>query len=101
MPPQPQPKGQRIIPSWGTEDELYEIIKDILDNGHREVFEPGGPLTGAEIANVLGQSEGNGRKVRQRLIKTYAAERGVDLPPRATIDQVFAAFAHPMTAVSP
>ncbi|MDI3102016.1 DUF2637 domain-containing protein [Streptomyces sp. AN-3] len=101
VPPQPQPKGQRIIPSWGTEDELYEIIKDILDNGHREVFEPGGPLTGAEIANVLGQSEGNGRKVRQRLIKTYAAERGVDLPPRATIDQVFAAFAHPMTAVSP
>ncbi|MEU9354978.1 DUF2637 domain-containing protein [Streptomyces griseoloalbus] len=101
VPPQPQPQGQRIIPSWSTEDELYEIIKDILDNGHREVFEPGGPLTGAEIANVLGQSEGNGRKVRQRLIKTYAAERGVDLPPRATIDQVFAAFAHPMTAVSP
>ncbi|QFG13271.1 membrane protein [Streptomyces phage Gilgamesh] len=103
VPPQPQgqPQGQRIIPSWSTEDELYVIIKDILDNGHREVFEPGGPLTGAEIANVLGQSEGNGRKVRQRLIKTYAAERGVDLPPRATIDQVFAAFAHPMTAVSP
>ncbi|MFE6639488.1 DUF2637 domain-containing protein [Streptomyces tendae] len=99
--PQPQPKGQRIIPPWSTEDELYEIIKDVLNNGHREVFEPGGPLTGAEIANVLGQSEGNGRKVRQRLIKTYAAERGVDLPPRATIDQVFTAFAHPMTAVSP
>ncbi|MFE1206343.1 DUF2637 domain-containing protein [Streptomyces sp. NPDC058762] len=99
--PQPQPKGQRIIPSWSTEDELYEIIKDVLDNGHREVFEPGGPLTGGEIANVLGQSEGNGRKVRQRLIKTYAAERSVDLPPRATIDQVFAAFGQPVTAAHP
>ncbi|MEE1764433.1 DUF2637 domain-containing protein [Streptomyces sp. SP18BB07] len=99
--PQPQGQGQGRIPQWSTEDELYVIIKDILDNGHREVFEPGGPLTGAEIAGVLGQSEGNGRKVRQRLIKTYAAERGIDLPPKATIDQVFAAFAHPLTPVSP
>ncbi|MGY4935988.1 DUF2637 domain-containing protein [Streptomyces sp. 900116325] len=99
--PQPQPQGQRVIPPWSTEDDLYEIVKDVLDNGHREVFEPDGPLTGKEIANVLGQSEGNGRKVRQRLIKTYAAERGVDLPPKATIDDVFTAFAHPLTAVSP
>lgn len=102
--PQPQPQqgqgqGQYSVPQWSTEDELYEIIKDVLDNGHREVFD--GPLTGAEIASVMGQSEGNGRKVRSRLIKTYAAERGIDLPPKATIDQVFAAFAHPMTAVSP
>ncbi|MFJ4880083.1 DUF2637 domain-containing protein [Streptomyces sp. NPDC088745] len=103
VPPQqqPQPKGQRIIPPWSTEDDLYEIIKGVLDNGHREVFDPDGPLTGKEIALVLNQSEGNGRKVRSRLIKTYAAERGIDLPPRATIDQVFTAFAHPMTAVSP
>lgn len=95
----PQPQGQ--IPTWGTENELYDIIKDVLDNGHREVFEPGGLLTGTEIAKVLGQSEGNGRKVRQRLIKTYAAERDVDLPAKATIDQVFTAFAQPLTAVSP
>ncbi|MFE6185447.1 DUF2637 domain-containing protein [Streptomyces sp. NPDC056465] len=99
--PQPQPQGQRIIPPWSTESELYVIIKDILDNGRREVFEPGGGLTGAEIASVLGQTDGNGRKVRQRLIKTYAAERGVALPARASIDDVFAAFAHPLTPVSP
>ncbi|MFI8206704.1 DUF2637 domain-containing protein [Streptomyces sp. NPDC085937] len=101
QPPQQQPQGQYAVPKWSTEDELYEIIKDVLDNGRREVFEPGGALTGSEIAGVMGQSEGNGRKVRQRLIKTYAAERGIDLPPRATIDQVLAAFARPMTAVSP
>lgn len=102
VPSQPQPpKQQGRIPQWSTEDELYVIIKDVLDNGHREVFEPGGPLTGGEIAAVLNQSEGNGRKVRQRLIKTYAAERSIDLPPRASIDDVFAAFAHPLTAVSP
>ncbi|GAA5070292.1 DUF2637 domain-containing protein [Streptomyces similanensis] len=99
--PQPQPQGQRTIPPWSTEDELYVIIKDVLDNGYREVFEPDGPLTGKEIAAVLGQSEGNGRKVRQRLIKTYAAERGVDLPPRATPADVFAAFGHPVTAGTP
>ncbi|MGX1907599.1 DUF2637 domain-containing protein [Streptomyces phaeochromogenes] len=97
----PQSPAQRIIPGWNTEDELYEIIKDVLDNGRREVFEPGGPLTGVEIARVMGQSEGNGRKVRGRLIKTYAAERGVALPPRTSIGQVFVAFAHPMAAVSP
>lgn len=99
--PTPPKQQGRIIPPWSTEDELYVIIKDVLDNGHREVFEPGGPLTGSEIATVLNQSDGNGRKVRQRLIKTYAAERGIDLPPKATIDDVFAAFAHPLTAVSP
>ncbi|MCX4976423.1 DUF2637 domain-containing protein [Streptomyces sp. NBC_00620] len=98
---QPQSQPQRGIPHWSSEDGLYEIIKDVIDNGHREVFEPGGPLTGGEIASVLGHSEGNGRKVRQRLIKIYAAERGVTLPPRATIDDVFTAFAHPLTAVSP
>jgi hypothetical protein len=80
------------MPEWRTEDDLYEIIKWVLDNGYRDLFS--GPLTGAEIANVLDQSEGNGRKVRGRLIKTYAAERGIDLPPKATVDQVFAAFGH-------
>ncbi|MEU5748254.1 DUF2637 domain-containing protein [Streptomyces sp. NPDC047726] len=94
-------QGQSRIPKWSTEDELYDIIKDVLDNGHREAFEPGGGLTGAEIANVLGHTEGNGRKVRQRLIKTYAAERSIDLPPRATIEQVLAAFAHPLTTANP
>ncbi|MER6616397.1 DUF2637 domain-containing protein [Streptomyces xantholiticus] len=105
--PEPEPKAPAVeeqdvpapvqIPEWHTEDELYDIIKWVLDNGYRDLFS--GPLTGAEIANVLDQSEGNGRKVRGRLIKTYAAERGVDLPPKATVDQVFAAFGHAMTPV--
>ncbi|GAA2438996.1 DUF2637 domain-containing protein [Streptomyces glaucus] len=103
--PAPQPKptapatqdeeasvGPTTVPEWRTEDDLYEIIKWVLDNGYRDLFS--GPLTGAEIAAVLDQSEGNGRKVRARLIKTYAAERGINLPPRATVDQVFAAFGH-------
>jgi hypothetical protein len=99
--PQPQPQGQWAIPPYSTEDELYVIIKDVLDNGRREVFDATGPLTGAEIAKALNQSEGNGRKVRARLIKTYAAERNIDLPAKATIEAVFAAFGHAMTAVSP
>ncbi|MFJ2745296.1 DUF2637 domain-containing protein [Streptomyces sp. NPDC087440] len=78
------------LPKWKTQQELYAIIKWVLDNGHRELFD--GPLTGISIANVLGQSEGNGRKVRTRLIKEYAAERGVDLPSRASTEEVFAAF---------
>jgi hypothetical protein len=88
------------IPEWSTEDELYEIIKHVIDHGYREAFEPGGPLTGVEIAKVMGQTDGNGRKVRQRLIKTLAAERGVALPQKATIGEVFAAFGHPVTAAS-
>ncbi|MFE4575744.1 DUF2637 domain-containing protein [Streptomyces chartreusis] len=99
--PQLRPQGQWSIPSWRTEDELYQVIRDVIDNGHREAFGPDGPLTGKEIAAVLGQSEGNGRKVRARLIKTYAAERDVALPPRAGIADVFAAFGHPLTAVTP
>ncbi|MCD9903232.1 DUF2637 domain-containing protein [Streptomyces sp. MT29] len=90
------PAAQQV-PEWHTEGELYEIIKWVLDNGYRALFN--GPLTGAEIAAVLDQSEGNGRKVRSRLIKTYAAERGIALPAKASVDQVFAAFGHTLTPV--
>ncbi|WP_406150720.1 DUF2637 domain-containing protein [Streptomyces anulatus] len=97
QPPQP---GQYALPPWNTQAELYEVIKVVLDNGRREVFDADGPLTGAKIAAVLGCSEGQGRKVRARLIKEYAAERDVLLP-GASIDQAFAAFGQPLTAVSP
>ncbi|MFE2181331.1 DUF2637 domain-containing protein [Streptomyces sp. NPDC059455] len=83
------------VPKWSTEDELYEIIKRAIDTGSREAFN--GPLTGAEIAHVLGQSDGNGRKVRARLMKTYAEEKGVSLPQGATVDDVFAAFGRALT----
>ncbi|MFJ2225516.1 DUF2637 domain-containing protein [Streptomyces anulatus] len=98
---QPSPQGQYALPPWSTQAELYEVIKEILDNGRREMFDADGPLTGAKIAAVLRCSEGQGRKVRARLIKEYAAERDVLLPTGASIDQVFAAFGQPLTAVSP
>ncbi|MFB6630050.1 DUF2637 domain-containing protein [Streptomyces sp. NPDC056362] len=97
----PPPPGPGAVPAWSTEDELYQVLKDVLDSGRRDVFEPGGPLTGGEVARVLGQSEGNGRKVRLRLCKTYAAERSVALPPKPTMDQILEAFANARTAVGP
>ncbi|SEE83904.1 Protein of unknown function [Streptomyces sp. 2131.1] len=92
-PGEPQPY---VVPSWSTEGELREILVQVIDGKHRDVFD--GPLTGAAIAEVLGQSEGNGRKVRGRIIKEYAAQRGVQIPPRATVDDVFAAFDQALTA---
>ncbi|MFJ4084859.1 DUF2637 domain-containing protein [Streptomyces iakyrus] len=90
---EPQPY---VVPSWSTEQELREILVEVIDGKHRDVFD--GPLTGAAIAEVLGQSEGNGRKVRGRIIKEYAAQKGVQIPPRATVDDVFAAFDQALTA---
>jgi hypothetical protein len=85
-----------VVPAWNTEEELREIIAQVIDGGHRDVFD--GPLTGAAIAEVLGQSEGNGRKVRGRIIKEYAAQKGVLLPQPATVDAVFASFDQALTA---
>ncbi|MFI5990304.1 DUF2637 domain-containing protein [Streptomyces sp. NPDC051362] len=99
VPPQP-PQSQYVVPPYSTEGELYLIIQDALNNGHRELFDSTGPLTGGEIGNALGQSEGNGRKVRTRLIKTYAAKRGIALPAKVTVDAAFEAFGH-RTPVSP
>ncbi|MEU1275392.1 DUF2637 domain-containing protein [Streptomyces sp. NPDC005799] len=93
----PQPQGG--IPQWSTEGELYEIIKDVIDNGRREVFN--GPLTGKAIGLVLGKHEGEGRKVRSRLIKTYAATKGISIPDKASMSQVFALFGQALTSVNP
>ncbi|MFK0279564.1 DUF2637 domain-containing protein [Streptomyces sp. NPDC090499] len=87
------------IPAWSTEDELRTVIAQVIDGGHRKLFD--GPLTGAAIADVLGQSEGNGRKVRGRIIKEYAAQKGVLLPQPVTVDAVFAAFGQALTAAQP
>ncbi|MCX5182669.1 DUF2637 domain-containing protein [Streptomyces sp. NBC_00268] len=84
------------LPEWRTEAELREIIPQVIDGRHRDVFD--GPLTGAAIAEVLGQSQGNGRKVRARCIKDYASAKGVTIPPKATVDDVFAAFDQALTA---
>lgn len=90
---------QGSIPQWSTEGELYLIIKDAIDNGRREVFN--GPLTGREIGLVLGKHEGEGRKVRGRLIETYAATKGVIIPDKATLDDIFALFGQALTPVNP
>ncbi|MFI6142343.1 DUF2637 domain-containing protein [Streptomyces griseus] len=96
----PQP-GPYDPPRFSTEAELYEVIKDVIDNGRRELFHADGPLAGARLATALGCSEGHSRKIRARVIKGYAAERGVSLPTAASVDQVFEAFGHSLTAVSP
>ncbi|MGW4086988.1 DUF2637 domain-containing protein [Streptomyces sp. NPDC004822] len=86
-----------VVPAWSTEEELRQIITQVIDGRHRDVFD--GPLTGGEIANVLGfESDGHGRKVRGRIIKEYAAQKGVQIPPRASVDDVFAAFDQALTA---
>ncbi|WP_265582722.1 DUF2637 domain-containing protein [Streptomyces ferrugineus] len=93
------PAQQGGIPQWSTEGELYEIIKDVIDNGRRDVFN--GPLTGRAIGLVLGKHEGEGRKVRSRLIKTYAATKGISIPDKATMNQVFALFGQALTPANP
>ncbi|MFI7415390.1 DUF2637 domain-containing protein [Streptomyces sp. NPDC049627] len=90
---EPQPY---VVPAWSTEEELRAIIAEVIDGGHRDVFD--GPLTGAAIAEVLGQHEGSGRRTRSRIIKEYAAQKGVLLPQPATVDAVFAAFDQALTA---
>lgn len=75
------------------------IIKDAIDNGRREVFN--GPLTGREIGLVLGKHPGEGRKVRGRLIETYAATKGIIIPKKATLDDIFALFGQALTPVNP
>ncbi|WP_240982070.1 MULTISPECIES: DUF2637 domain-containing protein [unclassified Streptomyces] len=84
------------MPAWSNEEELQRAIAWTLDGGHRELFS--GPLTGAEIAKVLGQHEATGRKVRTRLVKTHAAQRNIALPPRPSIDEIFQAFAEARTS---
>lgn len=96
-PPQASDAEPFEVPTWSTEEELRDIIATVLEDGHRDAFD--GPLTGARIAEVLNQSEGNGRKVRQRIIKELAAARNIQLPQPATPDAVFAAFAHSRTPV--
>ncbi|MFF7838755.1 DUF2637 domain-containing protein [Streptomyces ossamyceticus] len=95
VPAQPQAS----IPQWSTEGELYEIIKDAIDNGRREVFN--GPLTGKAIGLVLGKHPGEGRKVRGRLIETYAATKGIIIPDKATLDEVFVLFSQALTSANP
>ncbi|WP_234491343.1 DUF2637 domain-containing protein [Streptomyces sp. MBT33] len=92
-------QSQASIPQWSTEGELYEIIKDAIDNGRREVFN--GPLTGKAIGLVLGKHEGEGRKIRLRLIKTYAATKGISIPDRAGIDEALVLFGQALTPVNP
>ncbi|MGY1502886.1 DUF2637 domain-containing protein [Streptomyces sp. QTS52] len=93
------PQTQGGIPQWSTESELYEIIKDVIDNGRREVFN--GPLTGRAIGLVLGKSQGEGRKVRGRLIETYAATKGIIIPDKATLDDVYVLFNQALTPAGP
>lgn len=74
-----------------TENELYEVVVAALEAGEAERFGQGGDLTGAGMGRLLKQSEGNGRKVRNRLLTRYAAhlsDQGVEVPEDFTVEDL-------------
>ncbi|OVZ99489.1 hypothetical protein B9W64_37480 [Streptomyces sp. CS159] len=71
-----------------TEAEVYDMIKDAIQARDADRFNTG-DLTGSAIGRAMGQTAQNGRKVRRRLLKTYAAnESGQILPENFTVEDV-------------
>ncbi|MET8696817.1 DUF2637 domain-containing protein [Streptomyces bauhiniae] len=76
-----------------TQEELYREIVAALEAGEGHRFHKGGDLTGVGVGKLLGQSGGNGRKVRIALLSRYAAElseRGHSIPSIFTIEDLMA-----------
>ncbi|MGW2496282.1 DUF2637 domain-containing protein [Streptomyces pseudogriseolus] len=74
-----------------TEAEVYEMIKEAIQARDADRFNVG-DLTGSAIGRAMGQTAQNGRKVRRRLLKTYAAnESGQTLPENFTVEDVMTA----------
>ncbi|MET9776125.1 DUF2637 domain-containing protein [Streptomyces sp. NPDC006367] len=75
-------------PAVLTEAQVYEMIKDAIQARDADRFNSG-DLTGSAIGRAMGQTAQNGRKVRRRLLKTYAAnESGQILPENFTVEDV-------------
>lgn len=72
-----------------SEATMYDIVKAAIEAGEVERFKsPNGDLTGSAIGRAMGQSAGNGRKVRHRLLSRYAAENNIELGPEFTVDEL-------------
>ncbi|MGW3628511.1 hypothetical protein, partial [Streptomyces sp. NPDC000880] len=58
----------------------------------RNRFEPGGDLSGAAMGRRLGQTAQNGRKVRIRLLKRYAANTGQRVDKEFNVEELVTAI---------
>lgn len=71
-----------------TEEELYLKVKEALRAGLTDLFAPGGSLSGGAMGRALGQTPGNGRKVRRRLLSRYAAETGIQVSDEFNVEDL-------------
>ncbi|MEU6755968.1 DUF2637 domain-containing protein [Streptomyces sp. NPDC046685] len=101
-PPEPpqEPEDQQEPPSEKpgrdtdrepiSEAEMYAIVTAAIKAGEVDRFKTG-DLTGSAIGRAMGQTPGNGRKVRHRLLSRYAAETGMELGTEFTVDELMPA----------
>lgn len=76
-----------------TEEQLYEKVKAAIKAGEAHRFAQGGDLSGAAMGRALGHTAGNGRKVRKRLLNTFAAETGLEVPEEFNVEDLVTATA--------
>ncbi|MFE3644882.1 DUF2637 domain-containing protein [Streptomyces sp. NPDC059169] len=95
--PAPAPAAQAPAPTSAptstplTEAQVYDMIKDTIQARDADRFSTG-DLTGSAIGRAMGQTAQNGRKVRRRLLSTYAANiLGLTLPDNFTVEDVMTA----------
>ncbi|MEV7512096.1 DUF2637 domain-containing protein [Streptomyces sp. NPDC091201] len=91
QPVRPASDGEHRAPI--TEADLYAIVKAAIQAGESERFEQGGDLSGTAMGRALGHTAGNGRKVRKRLLNTYAAETGIEVPAEFNVEDLVTATA--------
>ncbi|MDH6628674.1 hypothetical protein M2271_006507 [Streptomyces sp. LBL] len=88
--PAPAPVPTASTPTPLTEAQVYEMIKEAIRVRDADRFNAG-DLTGSAIGRAMGQTAQNGRKVRRRLLSTYAAnEASQTLPDNFTVEDVMA-----------
>ncbi|MFI7299237.1 DUF2637 domain-containing protein [Streptomyces sp. NPDC050121] len=95
--PSPAPAAQSPAPTPAptstplTEAQVYDMIKDAIQARDIDRFNSG-DLTGSAIGRAMGQTAQNGRKVRRRLLSTYAAKLlNQTLPDNFTVEDVMTA----------
>ncbi|MFG2986140.1 DUF2637 domain-containing protein [Streptomyces sp. NPDC048258] len=75
-----------------SEEELYAVVCAAIEAGEVDRFtKQNGDLTGSNMGRALGQTAGNGRKVRHRLLKRYAAATGKELGDEFTVEDLMTA----------
>ncbi|MFE1289610.1 hypothetical protein [Streptomyces sp. NPDC058751] len=68
------PSGESPKTGALSEDQVYELIKQALDEGDDERLKPKGDLSGTSIGQMIGRDRSQGSRMRQRLISRYLAE---------------------------